>query len=590
MSSVQSRGLLLRPCTPGEDSRRPAAPVCYSAIGAAGFKFSTGGTTHQRTGPRKKVTFVRVGSVLHVALILMCLPLVGCGLSQGHSQAQNQSAALSRGDAFFGMNQSHLVGCNSGDWAFPLFSAPAGSIRAFATCRTTWAQMNPANNSFDFSGLDMLLSTLKSGGIDDVFLTLGYVPNWISSNPTDPLCDGANQHYLSPGMCDPPVDLNADGTGTDLAWRNFLTALLNHVASSSYRSTHAHIQYYEIWDEFHRSDTVNTATCYPPGDSAGQPCSYRGTFAQMLRMTQDLRCIVEGHSNDPITATLSTCGTSGYSAIGLDVSALIMEGDAGGGSLDNGAVTLQNYLYCNSSPPAGSECNYGSAGSAATDVISGHPYFSLGEIPERTIKYVAAEKALLSPVDAAKPYFAGEGSWGKNNTASIPDPGLHGAYVARWYLALLIAGVQRGYWFAWDEFQADGAGGLWAPTSLTFPFMQCTTPDPVGGYTCTGGIAYAQIADWLSGATVASFNCPGTCSRPVSGIFTVNITRSGGYEAQIAWDSSATSPCLNPQCGATAFTAPSFATQWRDLAGNTYNGQPTAIGAAPIITENASAP
>ena len=517
------------------------------------------------------------------------VPISGTAVSSSQSSQQTS--------VFFGIHQAHYEGCDKSPWDHPLFDVPAGTYRDFGACNTMWAQMNPAKDTFDFSGLDILLSGLSAHGVNDVFIVLGDTPNWISSKPDDQYCDQANLYDLPAGMCDPPSDLNANGTGTDQAWRSFVTALLQHVTASGYAATHAHIQMYEIWDEFQRSDTINNYTCGLP--RTGVPtCSYRGTFAQMLRMTQDLRCIVEGHADDPITALKTTCEQDAtMPARGLDPTALITEGDAGGEPLDLGNVVMQNYLYCNATPPAGSRCNYGSAGSASTDIISGHSYFVAGQVPELLMSYIAAEKAMLSPVDAAKPYITGEGSWGRNVTSTgdpmVADPGLQAGFLTRWYLALLMSGVNRGYWYAWDESEDPyGAGGLWSPTSIEFPPLGCTIPNAtIGGFDCTGGIAYQQTVNWLFGATVGDFTCPTSCSKPTAGIFSFNLTRAGGYQAQILWDSTATSSCTNPQCGSTPPPAlPFTAVQWRDVAGNTHTGEPLSIGASPVIVENMPPP
>ena len=456
--------------------------------------------------------------------------------------------------------------------------------------------MDVGNGQYDFTGLDEVLSALKIKNADiDAFINLGSTPNWVSSNPGDLNCDRANVNGEPPGMCDPPSDLNRDGTGTDQAWRSFVTALLKHVTAPDYSPSHAHIQFYSIWDEFHRSDSVGTASCVPPGSAQGLSCSYRGTFAQMLRMTQDLRCIVEGHTSDPITATGLTCGTANYAQTGIDPTAQIMEGDAGGSPLDNGNTTMQNYLFCNANPPANSMCNYGKLGYTATDVISGHSYFDHGLLPEDLMQYVAAEQALDS--NKEKIYIDGEGSWGKNadpkGDPSVSDPALQAAYVARWYLAMLILKVPRAYWFAWDESGNDGSGGLWSPVTVNFPPLQCTTADTASdGYYCSGGIAYIQTVNWLSGATSTVATCPGFCTNPSPGVFTLNLTRSGGYQAQIVWDSTPVSSCSNPQCGSTPLTVtpPFTVAEWRDVAGVTHPGTPNMVGASPIIIENMASP
>lgn len=536
------------------------------------------------------------GRALLLALVfaLLCLLAACSGASSAKSstgQPGQPPPTLPNTPAtvFFGMHQSHLSGCGTSPLQFPLLDAPIGTFRIWGTvCAEGWQGMNPAQGSFDFSGLDTLLSDLKTKGVNDVMITLGKTPNWISSNPNDTFCDQAGIDGLPPGMCDPPSDLNSDGTGSDQAWLDFITTLLQHVAAPDYLKTHAHITYYEIWNEFHRSDTLSSNfVCQTP--PAGEPCSFRGTFAQILRMTQDLRCVVEGHFNDPITATGLTCGTAGYTATGLDPSALIMEGDAGPGSSSPGTGVIENYLYCDLNPPPGSLCNYGSAGAAATDVINGHPYFNHVGAPEDLIRLIVAEKALADR--AGKPFFAGEGSWGHNTFA--PVPALQAAYVPRWYLSLLIAGAQRGYWFAWDEATTDGTGALWSHDVLTGSPLQCDITDAkIGGYYCPGGIAFYETVDWLSGATIASLSCPGSCTDPAPGVFVMGITRSGGYQAAIVWDSTVASACSNPQCGATpvpdalAFTA----TQWRDVAANTHTGVPGTIGASPIILENMPEP
>ena len=534
------------------------------------------------------------------SLISALTLLVGCGGGVGQSSPPAPpgpppiAVPGQPAPTFFGMHQSHLVGCDPA-LPFTLFDAPAGSMRIWSTCKTEWADMDMGNGQYNFAGLDNVLAALKIKNADtDAFINLGSTPNWISSNPGDLNCDRANVNGEPPGMCDPPTDLNRDGTGTDLAWRSFATALLTHVTAAGYASSHAHLQFYSIWDEFHRSDSVGTATCVPPGSAQGLPCSYRGTFAQMLRMTQDLRCIVEGHTSDPITATGLTCGTASYAKIGIDPTAQIMEGDAGGSPLDDGNTTMQNYLFCNANPPANSLCNYGNAGYAATDVISGHSYFNHGAVPEDLMQYVAAEQA-LDPTHA-KVFIDGEGSWGKNadlnGDPSVDDPALEAAYVPRWYLAMLILSVQRAYWFGWDETGNSGSGGLWSPVSVNFPPLQCTTPDGnIGGFYCSGAIAYIQTVNWLSGATPTIATCPESCTNPNSGVFTLNLTRSGGYQAQVIWDSAPVASCSNPQCGSTPLVAPPFTVvQWRDAAGNTHNGTPTTVGASPIIIENMAAP
>lgn len=531
--------------------------------------------------------------------IILCLQFAACGGgSSSRATIQPPSPAptpipQSPASVFFGMHQSHMEACpgTASNLSFPLFDASAGTFRIWGTCSLFWANMDPGDGTYDFTGLDSVLAALYTKGINDVFISLGRVPPYISSNRNDAYCDAANQNGQPTGMCDPPTDINSDGSGSDAAWRNFMAALVKHASDSTYLQSHAHILYYEIWSEFHRSDTLNSGYSCGLAGSGNPTCAFRGTFAQMLRMTQDMRCIVEGNANDPITGLNTTCRADpSMPARGVDPAAKVMEGDAGPGSTWN--PVMQNYLYCNADPPSGSQCTWSPAnplGSNSTDVISGHPYFNNGRIPEDAMADTAMEMAVLSTSDAAKPFFAGEGSWGKNNT--VNDPTLQAAYVPRWYITQLMLNVSRAYWFAWDEFEDTGNGGLWSPGSLSFPPLQCTTGDSAGGYYCTGGVSYIWTVNWLSGATVTGAACPGSCTNPAHGIFSLSITRPGGYQAQIVWDSTPTNTCSNVVCGITAPGAVPFAAaQWRDLTGSTHSGPPAMVGASPIIVENMTPP
>jgi hypothetical protein len=94
-----------------------------------------------------------------------------------------------------------------------------------------------------------------------VMYTFGGTPQWASSKISDNTC------AYNPGSCDPPKDLNADGTGADLYWQTFVKAIVIHVGTR--------VQYWEMWDT--------------PQD----PTQWRGTYAQLVRMTKDARAIIK---------------------------------------------------------------------------------------------------------------------------------------------------------------------------------------------------------------------------------------------------------------------------------------------------------
>src|SRR5712692_2241997 len=102
---------------------------------------------------------------------------------------------------FFGMTgNSGLVSRQ------PWPTVPIGTLRLWDSS-VSWAEINTANGTYDFSKLDAWLDKAAANGIPDVLYTFGHTPAFASSNPSDLSCS------LGPGQCDPPSDLNADGSG-----------------------------------------------------------------------------------------------------------------------------------------------------------------------------------------------------------------------------------------------------------------------------------------------------------------------------------------------------------------------------------------
>jgi hypothetical protein len=498
----------------------------------------------------------------------------------------------------FGFHQDHM---SSTPPIEPTADIGFGTFRTWDSidcCR--WDQMETVTSGhYDYSKAEAILMQLKTAGINDVLMTFGVgVPTFYSSKPTDPSC------AYKLGICDPPTGLMPDGTGSDAPWIAFLQSAVNYFNSLP-TQTYARVVYYELFNEFDRSTTLNN-TC---GNSG---CQFQGTFSQLLRMQEDARCVIQGVGT--IHARNVSCANSGISPQGIDPAATAIAGNVEGGSPAQRAV-LQNFLYCTSS--AG-QCTWGNGenwGALADPVIVLHYYFAnvSPAIPEIVINRIYEQRRLnLQTAELTKPYFAGEGSWLGNNTQT--DPGLSAGFTARWWLSLLLAqnfatvnpGPIRGYWYNWDggDNPGDnpvGIGGLWSTSYWAFnpppnpipppiSYLSCETPEN-GGYICTGGTAAKQIISWLVGRTWVTASCPTSCTNPTPGVFKIDISAANGYQAEIAWDSTvhsqACSLYTHPEvCGDTSYMAPLYVTDYRDLAGGTHASVPTVIGAEPIIAES----
>lgn len=299
-----------------------------------------------------------------------------------------------------------------------------------------WSEINTAPGVYNWSTLDSWLAAAAEHG-DDVLYTFARVPQWASSNPNDINCYGIK----SEGTCAPPNDVNADGTGTDQDWKNFVTALATH----NQNSTTAHIKYWEMWNE--------------PYNSFG----FSGTYAQLLRMVADAHAIIK--SADPNAVVLSPSlywGTkkaltwaAGYLA-------------AGGGQYAD-AIALHGYVF----------------GFTPTGIRTDNP--------ENLVNLLPTFKSILSTYgQGSKAIFNTEASWSVTLTWNYTDPDMQASFVARMYLLNAAYGISRLYWYEWNNSQ-DGTLWLQDPNN------------PVGpGTLLKSGVAYREIYGWMAGKYISS--------------------------------------------------------------------------------------
>ena len=152
-----------------------------------------------------------------------------------------------------------------------------GTIRAWDT-GTTMNVLNPSSGTFVWTALDAFLNS-PTATSKDLIYTFGYLPTWMSSNPTGACTQGPT------GTCYPPSDIGSGNTN----FSNFVTALVNHSLASK-AAGHGYIGYYEVWNEPNATD-VGSSTCPP---SCG---TWYGTIAQFNTMVATEYSVI--HSLDP---------------------------------------------------------------------------------------------------------------------------------------------------------------------------------------------------------------------------------------------------------------------------------------------------
>jgi len=410
----------------------------------------------------------------------------------------------------------------------PWPSAPFAGNRLW-DAGVSWALVSTANGVYDWTLLDQRLADAKAHGVD-VLYDLARTPLWAQCGPstTSPCIQTSGCAYAGetwgggPGQCYWPADLNSDGTGTNRYWKDWVTAIATHSVNSS----GARIHYYEIWNE--------------PNDDG----YFRGTVAQLVRMTRDAACIIKGIG-------------SGCTTAGIDPSALIVTP-----APTLGGMAINSWMG-----------DFMAAGGGdVVDVIAFHGYN--GANAEKILDVMNGLKtgSLATYNQTSKPVFDTEFSWGEN--ISFPDLDEHVGFVARSLLLHWSAGVDRVYWYSWDV-----SGTMWSPTTIS----GCSFPDPSGsGFTCRTAVTFEQLQNWMVGAAGGS-GCSATGT-----VWICTFTRAGGYQALAVWDSAQT--CSNGSCTTSKFNVPNDVTylHYRDLAGTVkaIAGSTVPIGYKPILLEN----
>ena len=318
-----------------------------------------------------------------------------------------------------------------------------------------WGQINTAKGVYNWTDLDDWVSKAASHNSTLIY-TFGYTPGWASSKSNDTSCDNGA------GSCDPPSDLNSDGTGSDQHFIDFVTAIAKHAPS---------IIYWEMWNTPHDIK------------------QWTGSYAQLVRMTQD--------ANTYIKKTIP--------------SAKII-------SPANGQLSF-SYPSGNCTMPDRLGSFLAAGGSKYIDIVGLHTYYTT--VPENIVAVVQCYQSIMATYKISSlPLWSTEGAWGLDS--SLPVATDQAGFVARLYLLLWSNNVVRHYWYDWNDdrtgtLEANGKANT-AGTAYTQveSWMSgrtmktlCSEASSSGIWTCgfTGSKSYESQAVWHPGGN-KSYTAP----------------------------------------------------------------------------------
>jgi hypothetical protein len=337
------------------------------------------GTPYTVTGTSDGVTATNTGVLLSVANI----PL---------SEYGGPGAAVP--ESYFGM---HYLNLND---PYPPFTI--GIWRIWSN-RVTWPQLETASGTYGWSALDRIVSFAQAHNVPDILYTIGKVPSWNSSNPTDTICS------FAPGACDP--------NASDAEFIAFVNALTQRYCGR--------IRYYEVWNE--------------PNNGGGT--NWNASISLFVMYLKDAYAAIHSTANCACTGTACSPGQAG----GTNPNVVLMPSlDHLGGSQ---AGTHGEVSWFRSFLAAGA-ANY-------FDIANLHSYrgttdgYTVVGL-EQFIPDVAAFKQVLDDNNLqAKPVWNTEMDWG--NPDLITDEPTRNTWIARFVLLHWALGFPRAIWYAYSS-------------------------------------------------------------------------------------------------------------------------------------------
>jgi len=295
-------------------------------------------------------------------------------------------------------------------WPVDSFSG----ARLWDSGTVSWAEINAEGpGQYDWRELNIWMNHAEQNNIDLLYC-FGRTPTWASSHPHDKSC--ANE----PGSCDAPDDLNADGTGPNLHWKDFVTAIALHSARR--------IHYWELWDEFPNPYRWNWNQQTKPN-----------TVQQLVRMASDARTIIK--RIDPTAVIVSDSAGLRYAP---DVTKITEFVQAGGYKYAD-VIAFHGYTQ-----PAG---NGLPEPETLVGLLDGSTQLPWGQ---------AGFLGFLQQYGySGVPLWDTEGSWAAV-AAGFHDQTEQAGFASRFNLIHQSLGVQRFYWYSWDN---TTSGTLWLSTT-----------------------------------------------------------------------------------------------------------------------------
>jgi hypothetical protein len=393
----------------------------------------------------------------------------------------------------FGFHTNHI-------YSFPI-RVPYSCWRSLNSTEdeggSSWMAIQKGPDIYNYSLIDTAMEDLAAQSKTCAVYTPYLTPAFIASHTGYTLSGKGTRHcgcsYSWMGNrynCYPPADLNADGSGTDQTWKDFIRNLAEHVHSKHLANPgkYADIDYWEGGNEFI--------------DNGPQWC---GSYAQLARMLQDEKCVIEGRGK-------------GCTAPAINPNARVM-------TVAMFAPDGVDKPYLSTVPNIAD----GESPAQVADMINTHNNYVLASEPEQIISNINAMRKVVdaNPDSAGKPIFGTEGGWQHYKETGFTW-GQTPSWMERFVIAISSTGIAAHIFYAYDSYDTNKATGpvntdLWTVANSSNNNYYCGRSMPANeGYFCQPTPAYVASYAW-----VQKVIWPRPCSGS-NGIWTCPHTSYGG--------------------------------------------------------------
>ena len=202
--------------------------------------------------------------------------------------------------------------------------------------------------------------------------------------------------------------------------------------------------------------------------------------------------------------------------------------------------------------PAWLDAYLSKGGGNYADIMSFHGYCN-NEAESINPVVSGFQRVIAAHGQSDKPLWDTEADWAGDADDVLLGSGNRADFMGKYYLLQWSDGISRFVWYAYD---GGTWGGLWSPV---------TGVDP-------DAASYNIVQQWMVGASMTS-----RCTSDSSGTWSCTLSRAGGYEALVLWNSTKT----------VSYQVPVRYTDLRDLSGSvrSLSGGNLQVGGSPVLVE-----